>query len=219
MSVFARRTAVALVLILVVTFGAVAPAAAVYADDDGRVATGQPTAGQPTANQPTANQPTAERPAAEHDGGPHHVEDHPVDEDERGERDASSEHRNGGDNADDGRPSGTADDGNSSFTIAFEAGGENASARGSFACVGTLLRHECDKGGGFAAGPISLDYDGRNYGDVRGLNGGGGDEFTLAAGNRTATVGFECELRPETLTEGPCSPYANSSEGSPPSPV
>jgi hypothetical protein len=79
-------------------------------------------------------------------------------------------------------------------------------------CEGDFtLHHECDKGGELDAGPASVDYDGYNYGNPPALYGGGGDEVTVTAGNRSAAGEFDCDLRPSELPQA-CTVNGSSSE-------
>ena len=73
------------------------------------------------------------------------------------------------------------------------------------------LHHECDKGGELDAGPASVDYDADNYGNPPALNGGGGDELTVTAQNRSASGEFDCDLQPSALSRA-CTVNGSSSE-------
>lgn len=73
------------------------------------------------------------------------------------------------------------------------------------------LHHECDKGGELDAGPASVDYDGYNYGNPPALYGGGGDEVTVTAQNRSASGEFDCDLQPSALPQA-CTVNGSSSE-------
>lgn len=89
-----------------------------------------------------------------------------------------------------------ADD-NSSFSVSTYGHVAGAGGEGSMECTGDPLgAHGCDKGGELDAGPLSVDYDGYNYGDPPGRTGGGGDAFTVEGGDQEATVGFDCDLGP-----------------------
>lgn len=129
--------------------------------------------------------------------------------DDRCDRGNSGEHRNDTD---------CGDDGNASIALRLDAAGDDPGGEGHYVCEGTPDRHDCDKAGELTVGPASVDYDGRNYANATGLYGGGYDYVTVTAANRSGTGGFDCDLRPSTLAEGPCSVTANASEGSAPSP-
>lgn len=187
MTALARRTTVAVVLALVVALGAVGPAVAAHAAADGSAADGHDR-------------------SSDH-GADDHGEEDDHGADDNGDRGTGDDRRNDRGNASDG------DDGNSTVALTLEVGDESAGGEGSYVCTGTPQRHGCDKGGELSAGPASVDYEGDNFANVTGMHGGGGDEFTVSGENRTGTAGFECDLRQETLADGPCAVYGNSSEG------
>lgn len=219
MSALARWTAVTAVtavLVLVVTFGAVAaPASGAHVGDGGETSVGEENNGGGHGGVSHADEGDD---SEDGEGGSSDSEDGERNNSDGrdGEGDSSdrrSERGNGSEGKGDGRGDGSADDGNSSIAVELDVGPENPGGDGGFACTGTPQRHECDKGGDLAAGPLTVDYEGYNYADAPGMNGGGGDEFTVAAENRTATAGFDCDLRRETLADGPCAVDGNSSEG------
>lgn len=121
-----------------------------------------------------------------------------------------------GDSADERSDPECSDDGNSSFGLRIDVGGENPGGEGHYVCDGTPQRNECDKGGELNAGPVGVEYTGDNYMNATGMYGGGGDHFTVTGQDQSASVGFDCDLRQSSVPGDACSVDANSSEGDAP---
>lgn len=126
---------------------------------------------------------------------------------------ASAGHQ-GGDEADDhrcdepGRDSGEspgcserggADD---DPTFEFAIGLDRGPMAGYFrvTCDGSPQDHACVKDGALTSGPATVDYSGNNSADPLGMEGGGGDTVTVAAGNQSGSASFDCEFTPATVT-------------------
>lgn len=75
---------------------------------------------------------------------------------------------------------------------------------GGFTCVGTPTDHDCDKGGTFTAGPLSVDYRGFNGGSLDNESYALGDTFVVDAGNETLVAGFECDVGTDPEPGNPC---------------
>lgn len=133
---------------------------------------------------------------------------HDTDDHQRGSAPAGNAHDDQGNYSEDNRANDQREvdrndgDGNSSFVVVLRVDSHRASGVVSIACVGTPLRHECDKDGGLQTEQISVDYHGNNSADVRNRTGGGGDTFTVTIRNRSKTIGFDCEMTRETVTNG-----------------
>lgn len=126
---------------------------------------------------------------------------HAGDEHQRGGGQAPADHERDGES--DRQPSaGHDDDGNSSVGVHARLPGPRGGGYLSISCVGTPIRHDCDKDGGLRSGPASVEYDGNNSADFVNRTGGGGDTVTASLRDESATAGFDCTFTEETVTNG-----------------
>lgn len=87
-------------------------------------------------------------------------------------------------------------------TFAFDIGLDRGPVAGYFrvTCDGSPQDHACVKDGGLTTGPAGVDYSGNNSADPLGMEGGGGDTVTVAAGNQSGSASFDCEFTTATVT-------------------
>lgn len=105
----------------------------------------------------------------------------------------------------------TGDSSSLNISIAVQTGYGGGS--GSMECTSDgLPSHHCDKEGELTAGPVSVDYDGYNYGNQSEMTGGGGDEVTVNVSGQEATVEFDCDFRAGVPSGNPCPASINSSQ-------
>jgi hypothetical protein len=101
----------------------------------------------------------------------------------------------------------------SSVTVEVDLDAGAADGEGAYDCEGDVtLDHDCDKEGELDAVALSIDYEGDNRATPSERTGGGGDAFVVWVGDRTATVGFECDFGPEPPQENPCPADASADQ-------